>query len=117
MATEYQFTLPYPPSANVYWRTNRHGHTYVSEEAVAYKREAGYCAILGGCDTPLQGELIVYLDAYRPAKRGDLDNTIKVTLDSLNGIAYLDDQQVVEIHARRFDDKKNPRMEVIVRVK
>lgn len=29
-----------------------------------------------------------------------------------NGIAYSDDGQIVELHAYRFDDKNNPRMEV-----
>ena len=31
-------------------------------------------------------------------------------LDALNGIVYLDDSQVVEIHAFREDDKENPRV-------
>jgi Holliday junction resolvase RusA-like endonuclease len=35
-------------------------------------------------------------------------------LDNLQGIAYVNDRQIVEIHARRFDDKANPRVEVII---
>lgn len=31
--------------------------------------------------------------------RGDIDNCIKLTLDALNRLAWLDDKQVVEIHA------------------
>lgn len=34
-------------------------------------------------------------DTYKP----DVDNAIKQILDSLNGLAYVDDSQVVEIHA------------------
>lgn len=30
--------------------------------------------------------------------------------------AYFDDSQIVEIHARRFDDKANPRVEVRIEV-
>lgn len=49
---------------------------------------------------------------YRPQRRGDLDNTMKAILDSLSGLLYVDDKQVIEIHAKRFDDKKNPRVEI-----
>jgi len=34
-----------------------------------------------------------------PCKTPDIDNCIKIILDSLNGIAYSDDKQVVEITA------------------
>jgi Holliday junction resolvase RusA-like endonuclease len=37
-----------------------------------------------------------------PVRKPDLDNAIKLILDSLNGLAYRDDAQVVEIHARRL---------------
>lgn len=35
--------------------------------------------------------------------RPDLDNVVKAVLDALNGIAYADDAQVVEIHATKHD--------------
>lgn len=34
----------------------------------------------------------------RTFKRGDIDNLAKLTLDALNGLAYEDDRQVVELH-------------------
>lgn len=40
-------------------------------------------------DAALRGEI-------KPTKRPDLDNVEKAWLDALNGIAYLDDAQVVE---------------------
>lgn len=33
--------------------------------------------------------------------RPDLDNLIKLVTDSANGILYLDDSQIVELHARK----------------
>jgi crossover junction endodeoxyribonuclease RusA len=105
-------TLPYPPSANRYWRNYR-GITVTSEEARAYKQEVGYRARTAGL-TPLQGDVILRLDIYRPRKVGDLDNRIKLLIDSLNGFAWGDDSQIVEIHARRFDDKKQPRVDVTI---
>lgn len=105
-------TLPTPPSANRYWRVFR-GRAVVSSEAKAYKKTVQVLAQRAGLEC-LDGAVAVTLDVYRPAKRGDLDNSIKVLLDSLQGAAYADDQQITEIHARRFDDKHNPRVEVTI---
>ena len=38
----------------------------------------------------------------RPDKKPDIDNMIKSITDALNGICYVDDKQVVEIHAYKF---------------
>ena len=35
----------------------------------------------------------------RPATKPDLDNVIKAVLDGCNGVAYLDDKQIVELNA------------------
>jgi len=39
--------------------------------------------------------------------RGDLDNYIKLTLDALNGVAWVDDKQVVRISAVKVDRLEN----------
>lgn len=49
----------------------------------------------------------------RPTKKPDLDNIIKVIADSLNGIAYKDDAQVVEVVSSKFYSNK-PRVEVTI---
>lgn len=105
-----KLTLPPPISANRYWRNFR-GRMVVSDEARAYKTAVGWIANSAGADM-LTGDVCVMLDVYRGAKRGDLDNKIKVILDALQGVSYINDSQIVEIHARRFDDKGNPRVEV-----
>lgn len=104
--------LPLPPSANRYWRMFR-GRMVVSAEARAYKTEAGWIAKASGAEV-LTGPVVLSIDVYRERKSGDLDNKIKVILDSLQGQLYLNDSQIVEIHARLFDDKKNPRAIVTV---
>lgn len=38
----------------------------------------------------------------------DLDNVIKAVMDGLNGVAYLDDSQVTEIHAYKHDRIRKP---------
>lgn len=38
----------------------------------------------------------------RPQKKPDADNIAKIILDSLNGIAYKDDSQVIELQVSKF---------------
>ena len=99
-------TLPYPPSANRYWR-HSNNRTYRSHEAVKYINQVGKLCSDAGI-VPTAETVKVTVEIYRPAKRGDLDNTLKVLLDSLCGYAFKDDSQVVEIHAMRFDNKLDP---------
>lgn len=49
----------------------------------------------------------------KPTRRPDLDNYIKLALDALNGIAWLDDSQIVQLNAvKRYSD--TPSTEIIV---
>lgn len=112
MTDERKLTLPYPPSANKYWRMWK-GRILVSAEARQYKLDIATLARIAGL-RPLDVPVILSLDIYRPAKRGDLSNRIKILEDALQGVAYDDDSQIVEITARRFEDKKEPRVEVTI---
>jgi crossover junction endodeoxyribonuclease RusA len=105
-------TLPYPPSSNRYWR-HAGGRTYRSKEAVDYINLVGALCIEARVK-PVADTVRVSVEIFRPAKRGDLDNCLKVLLDSLRGYAFVDDAQVIEIHAMRFDDKASPRAVVTV---
>lgn len=104
--------LDYPPSANVYWRM-ANNRLYLSSAAEDFKTMTMYLCVSSGIE-PLDGDVSVRLAFYRPRKSGDLDNRIKVCLDALQGYAYHDDNQIVEIHATRHDDKDCPRVEVEV---
>lgn len=106
-------TLDYPPSTNRYWR-NWRGRTVKSAEARSYQERAGWLAKAAGMREPLAGDVVLSIRLYRPQRRGDVDNYLKVMLDSLNGIAWHDDDQVVELHVYRHDDRKNPRVEIEV---
>lgn len=108
----YSFSLAYPPSANRYWRNYR-GVTVISDEARAYKQSAQAAAREQGAEV-LNGPIVLHADVYRPRRIGDLSNRLKVLEDALIGVCYKDDGQVIEIHMRRFDDKKNPRVEITI---
>lgn len=105
--TELKFKLPYPVSANRYWRTRvikKYAQTYLSAEAQEYKRTA---KMIAGDTACIQGDICIGLVlAPKFTKKNeaskvlmDLDNSIKVTLDALIGIAYVDDKQVKRITA------------------
>lgn len=109
--------IPYPPSLNKYWRTFK-GRVYLSSEAKKYKSDVRKIFEASNVDLLKEDKMVIlHIDVYRPRKIGDLDNTLKGILDSLNGCLYVDDRQVVEIHARRFDDKENPRVNISWSVK
>lgn len=104
--------LGMPPSANRYWRQRKQGGVYVSDEAQSYKDETALLARSQGLKTPIEGDVAVAFRFYRARKSGDLDNRLKVLIDALKGVAYHDDKQITEIHAYRFDDAKDPRVEI-----
>ncbi|RZI76130.1 MAG: RusA family crossover junction endodeoxyribonuclease, partial [Rubrivivax sp.] len=109
---EVRLVLPYPPSANAYWKPARGRGLVPSGEALAYK--ATVARLVGTPRAqPLAGLVRLSLTVYRPRRVGGLDNTLKVLGDDLNGLAWLDDEQVVAIHAERADDAKAPRVELV----
>lgn len=48
----------------------------------------------------------------RPAKKPDIDNTLKVVLDALNKAAYEDDKQVVSVVCRKWYSKDKAYLKV-----
>lgn len=101
--------LPPPVSTNRYWR-NFKGRMVVSKEAIAYKaRVAMICRMVGVplLDGPVAVSLLIH---PKLTKKGvaslvkqDIDNQIKVIFDGLNGVAWVDDSQVVKLQAEFAD--------------
>ena len=97
--------LPYPVSANRYWRIWRN-KAVRSAEATAYKSVVRRIAQEAGV-MPSEGSVAVCLRLIPKANKDgsanktgiDLDNALKVTLDALQGIAYHNDRQVRRIAA------------------
>lgn len=111
-----KLVLPLPPSANAYWRfvtINGSARVLVSREAREYrKRVAGHA--LFADSKPLVGPVAFTARVFRKQRRGDLKNFEKVMCDALEGVAYVNDSQIVESHFYLDDDKHNPRVEVEV---
>jgi crossover junction endodeoxyribonuclease RusA len=109
-----RLVLPYPPTANLYWRVFR-GRAVKSPDARRYQALVRALSIQQRGTAPIHaGPVNVVAKLYRPRRIGDLDNGLKVALDALKGVAFNDDSQVVRIEAERHDDKANPRLEIEV---
>lgn len=116
-----KLNLPYPISANRYWR--RSGHfVHISAEAKKYKQDAHLLAIAAKI-RPIGGDVFLSVRVSpKLTKKGaaskvclDLDNCLKVLIDCLIGIAYADDKQVRKIVAEYGIPIKGGGVEVEVR--
>lgn len=103
-----EITLPWPPTANTYWRRN--GNTYfISSKGIAYRDLTIFkCQHLKNT-FPKEKKLVVVIYAYPPDKRRrDIDNITKCLLDSLQHAGvYEDDSQIDELTIRRFPELRN----------
>lgn len=116
-----KLTLPLPPTTNAYWRSvvkGKRAFPILSREARAYKaRMASIAAERRAFDReagPIEGPCALTVWFFRPRRAGDVDGRLKPLLDALQGIAYVNDSQLVEIHAYNGHDPDNPRVEVEV---
>ncbi len=110
---ELKLILPYPPSVNNLYATYQ-GRRITSAKGRKFKSDIAVLARQQGAKL-LAGDLVITFRVFRPKKIGDLDNRLKISQDALKGICFADDKQIIEIHAFRFDDKANPRIEIDVK--
>lgn len=129
-------TLPYPVSANRYWRVRvvkGVAMNYVSAEAKAYKADVARIVRAAGVRAPLAGRIAIDYTLFpkrpqdwqrRARKLGDawhddvmcldLDNAQKVLLDALKGVAFDDDRWVRRITAARAEPDGEARIVVTI---
>lgn len=130
---QYTITIPGKPRGKGRPRFSRAtGRTYTDDATAVYENlvKTIWITVVG---KRLDGELAVSIEAHyaiptskpkkmqsamrdgsvRPTTKPDIDNVIKAVLDGLNGAAYADDAQVVELSASKcYSD--DPRVVVIV---
>lgn len=94
-------TLPYPPLLNHIYRRTARG-VFLAPKAAAYKAEIA-ALFPAWQQAPTDALCALTVRVYRPQKRGDVDGVLKLLLDSLQGILYHNDDQVVELHVYRYD--------------
>lgn len=109
-----------PRTTNTLYATMCRGNfpsRYMTSEGKALKEDYQWQAKSQYRKKPMKGELEVWTTLYLKTKRkADIDNFNKIYFDSLSGIVWEDDSQIVEHHISKRYDAKNPRIEVEVSV-
>ena len=93
----------------------RKAYVYTPAKTKEYEKLVGWVAKSAGC-RPVEGPVSVALSVYVKG-RLDADNIAKSILDGLNGVAYEDDDQVVELVVRKHkvQRKEEERVEIEIR--
>jgi crossover junction endodeoxyribonuclease RusA len=104
--------MPWPPSANRYWRYDG-GRVHISDEARAYRALIAKLNLFWRIPC-LKGRLSLRILAYPPDKRKrDIDNLCKITIDSLQKArVFLDDCQIDLLFIERKEQFKDGKLEV-----
>ena len=103
--------------------SRKSGTVYTPAKTAKYEKEIRDSFLAaGGKLIPEGSYVLVTIDAYfeipksytkrkrlacerninRPDKKPDIDNVLKVVLDALNGVAYVDDKQVIGVICRKW---------------
>ncbi len=93
----------------------RKAFVYTPPATREYEKLVGWVAKSAGC-RPVEGPVSVALSVYVKG-RLDADNIAKSILDGLNGVAYWDDDQVMDLRVRKFKvkNKAEERVEIEIR--
>lgn len=109
-----KIALPWPPSANRYWR-NVGFKTLVSREAKKYINDVKRLAFTWKIKI-MTGRISLEIYAYPPDKRiRDIDNLIKVTQDALvHAGLFVNDSQVDKIVIQRMHVVKEGLLNIFI---
>jgi crossover junction endodeoxyribonuclease RusA len=93
----------------------RKAFVYTPPATKEYEKLVGWVAKATGC-RPVKMPVAVALDVYIKRKL-DADNIAKSILDGLNGVAYEDDDQVVELLIRKHKVKRKEEERVEIEIR
>ena len=90
------------------FRYSGHGGGYTDPRVTAWQHQVGYAARQNIAE-PIAGSVSLKLYFYlRDNRRVDADNLSKAVCDALQGIAYQDDKQVVDLHIKKIIYRNDP---------
>lgn len=102
-----------PSKSNSYMIGKIGGHYTILKKAAVKRYERQFLLQCNHYrDWKYGGLFKIAIDVFCSTMSHDLDNTLKVVLDCLQYCnAIKNDNQCIDIHARKFIDKKEPRIE------
>lgn len=114
MMKKINISLPWPPSANTYWRRNG-ARYFISPKGIIYRNFVVLKCLTFKDYFDKSDRLKLHIDAYPPDKRiRDLDNLFKSTIDSLQfAKLFPNDSQIDELSIKRMDEKLS-KIEIII---
>lgn len=116
---EASLELPYPVSANMYWRhvpNKRTGLTmhFLSDEAKVYKEAVAWLGKAAGFRDPSEKDIEIRsitlvprthnAEGKRIGARMDLGNCWKIAEDALQGVVYVNDRQIKRIGCVQYGE-------------
>lgn len=112
-----QFLLPIPPSVNHYTKRTKNGGVMLTEKAKEYKRDVyqmvGRLAPSEPIEGKLAGEFIFHFGSEAITNQRDLDNCMKLVLDSLQDAQFFrNDCQFWELSIKKGEVVKGGNVEV-----
>jgi crossover junction endodeoxyribonuclease RusA len=117
-AAHIYLSVPWPPTANSLYRPGKKGkdQRYLTDEQKAFRQAVAGIVLERRCKA-LTGRLAVEISAFPPdARRRDLDNIIKPTLDALQHAGcFADDNQIDRIEIMRVKGSGVGILNIIVR--
>ena len=98
--TSYHLTIPGKPQT--WQRSGGKGRRYKPAKMRRYQKRVEDYALAMGVRKPIEGPVRLTADLhYTDRRRRDLDNGVKTIADAMEGLAYKDDSQIVELIARK----------------
>jgi crossover junction endodeoxyribonuclease RusA len=97
-----ELTLPWPPSANQYWRAFQ-GRVIISAQGRAYRKAIIEQVIIQSGVRRFEQDLRIEIEVFPPDRRKrDIDNLLKSLLDSLtHAQVWVDDSQISDLRIYR----------------
>lgn len=137
MKKQFIFTVYGEPRGKGRPRFTRNGRTYTPAETAQYERMVRTMFLSRyprpekiGKDIPVRAKInafyripdsagkgkkqLMRVGLIKPTKKADADNVAKVILDALNGFAYHDDAQVVELEVKKIYAQSEPYVDVLI---
>jgi len=107
-----RLTLPIPPSVNQCYRRSARG-IYKTDHATVWQTSAGWLAKQWWKGSPTDKQVVLNVWVFwNDKRRRDTDNLFKLLMDSLTGIVWVDDRQVMPRVMGLEVDKGNGRIEI-----